>query len=81
MVGDVEIRCPAPSHKNKAFPCGSFVGKFNELGLILRCNDRKCRCFTAVNKVKGKWVFALITNPETIKALRKEKSVKKDSKK
>lgn len=73
MVGDTEIRCSAPSAiAKKSGKCGSFLGKFNELGLVLKCSDRKCKGFTVVNRVKGKWVFAHITNPETIKALKQK---------
>jgi hypothetical protein len=77
MTGDVEIRCTAPMAATKAGKCGSFLGKFNSLGLVLKCSDRKCKGFTVVNRVKGRWVLAHITNPETIKALRQK--IKKES--
>jgi hypothetical protein len=78
MDGDVEIRCPAPLKSAKTGKCGSFLGKTNDLGLILKCGDRRCKGFVAVNKRKGVWIYAHITNPETIKALR-EKLKKKES--
>ncbi len=78
MDGDVEIRCSAQLATAKTGKCGSFLGKFNELGLVLKCGDRKCKGFTVVNRIKGQWVFAHITNPKTIKAL-KEKLKKKES--
>jgi hypothetical protein len=79
MDGDTEIRCPA-THKVKGADkkCNSYLGKFNELGFIARCQDRRCKAFVAVNKVKGRWVFAHVTNPETIKALQELLPKKKE---
>lgn len=80
MDGDVEFRCPA-THKVRGVDvkCGSYMGKFNVLGFIVRCPDRRCKAFVAVNRVKGRWVFSHITQPETIKALQHVLPKKKES--